>query len=98
MGPTVPILVKFKSSATSADIDTAIRGNGGQNVRSLNQIRTRVVNVPANARDRIIAALAKHPSVERASAVITLKKAGTPNDPGYAQQWALPKIAWYQAY
>ncbi|MER3406784.1 MAG: alkaline serine protease, partial [Chloroflexota bacterium] len=27
-----------------------------------------------------------------------LARAGAPNDPGYPQQWALPKIGWDQAY
>src|SRR5439155_23802296 len=41
---------------------------------------------------------AKHASVERAAPAVRLAAAGTPNDPLYAQQWALPKIAWDTAY
>ncbi|MGN6565908.1 MAG: S8 family serine peptidase, partial [Thermomicrobiales bacterium] len=97
-GPTVPILVKFKASASSADIDAAVHSAGGQRGRGLTQIHTHVINVPAAARDRVLAAYAKNPLVERASATITVGKASLPNDPGYAQQWALPQIAWNQAY
>jgi len=96
--PLVPVLIKFHSNASAADIDDAIHGNGGIVTNDLKQIRTKVVHVPANARDRILAALAKHPAVERATAPIKLSRAGTPSDPAYSQQWALPKIAWDQAY
>lgn len=97
-GPLVPIVVKFKPSASTADEDAAVRSSGGQTLRDVKQIHVRVVNVPLSARDRILAAFAKQPTVERADAAIKLSKATTPNDPGYAQQWALPKIAWDQAY
>src|SRR5205823_6347816 len=97
-GPTVPILVKFKSTASATDIGSAISSNGGQDVRAHSQINTHVINVPANAVDQIVAAYARHTAVAAAAPAIKLGKATTPNDPGYAQQWALPKIGWDQAY
>jgi VCBS repeat-containing protein len=75
-----------------------VRGAGGQTARDHSQIRTRVINVPAQARDRILAAYQANAAVERATAAITLSKATTPNDPSYAQQWALPKVGWDRAY
>src|SRR5256712_12518683 len=93
------ILVKFKGGATSAAIDAAIASLGGDSVRDLPQIRTRVIAVPASERAPIHAAkYTKHASVERAAPAVQLEVAGAPNDPGYAQQWALPKIAWDTAY
>src|SRR5438094_1164125 len=93
------ILVKFKGGATSAAIDAAIASLGGDSVRDLPQIRTRVIAVPASERASTHAAkYAKHASVERAAPAVQLEAAGAPNDPGYAQQWALPKIAWDAAY
>jgi len=97
-GPRVPLIVKFKPAASAADIDAAIKAAGGQSVRELPQIRSRVISVPEHARDQILAAYQKHNAVERAAAAVKLAKAGTPNDPGYAQQWALPRIGWDQAY
>jgi hypothetical protein len=94
----VPILVKFKASAGKADIDNAIHSSGGESGRDLSQIRTHVIYVPVNARDRILEAYKNNPSVERANGAIKLQIAGIPNDPEYAQQWALPKIAWDTAY
>src|SRR2546428_4040844 len=93
------ILVKFKGGATSAAIDAAIASLGGDSVRDLPQIRTRVIAVPASERASTHAAkYAKHASVERAAPAVQLAAAGAPNDPGYAQQWALPKISWDTAY
>ncbi|HSW95203.1 MAG TPA: S8 family serine peptidase, partial [Patescibacteria group bacterium] len=97
-GPTVSLLVKFKASATAGDIDAAVRGSGGSTARSFNQLRTRVITVPAGAADRILAAFAHLSTVEHAAAAVTMSKAGDPSDPSYAQQWALPKIQWDLAY
>lgn len=55
-GPRVPLIVKFKATASAADIDVAIKAAGGQSVRELAQIRSRVISVPENARDQILAA------------------------------------------
>ena len=95
---TVSLLVKFKASASAADINAAVHGLGGSTARSFDQLRTRVITVPAGAADRILAAFATHPLVEHAAATVRVRKAGDPSDPSYAQQWALPKIAWDQAY
>src|SRR3989442_3168416 len=94
----VPLLVKFKPGASDADTKAAVDTVGGVVTNTLKQIRTKVIYVSPEARDRILGAYQHHPSVERATAAIKLSKAGTPSDPDYAQQWALPKIAWDQAY
>jgi len=94
----VQIIVKFTPGANSAAKDGAIHGVGGVSLRDLPQIRTRVMSVPANAVDQVLAALAKNSNIERAATTITVGVAGTPDDPGYAEQWALPKIAWDQVY
>src|SRR2546428_2518698 len=93
------ILVKFKAGKASAEIDAAIASLGGESVRDLPQIRTRVIAVPASERASTHAGkYAKHVSVEQAAPAVRLAAAGVPNDPRYAQQWALPKIAWDTAY
>src|SRR5207244_12752309 len=63
--PLVPVLIKFHSNASAADIDDAIHGNGGIVTNDLKQLGNKVVHVAANSRVRILAALAKHPAVER---------------------------------
>jgi subtilisin family serine protease len=97
-GPTELILVQFKSTATQSDINTTLNAAGGQVARDLSQIHTRVIRVPSAARAAILAAYARHPSVAHADPTIKLSQASIPNDPGYGQQWALPKIGWDQVY
>ncbi len=92
------ILVKFKASASAADIHAAIQASSGKQMREFTQIRTRVIEVATAAADRIATAFAKHSAVERTTMAVVFSKAGDPNDPDYAQQWALPKISWDQAY
>jgi hypothetical protein len=94
----VRLLVKFKPGVSNADVSSAVHAAGGQISRSHPQIRTHVITVPASAKDQVLAALARNPFVERAAAAVKLTKAGSPDDPGYVQQWALSKIAWDQAY
>ena len=100
-GPTALINVKFASSATAAQIDAvekSVAGQGAQKARDLDRIRTHVLRVPQAAQSGILTALRNHPSVARADLAVRFGKASLPDDPGYAQQWALPKIAWDQAY
>ncbi|HEV8669112.1 MAG TPA: hypothetical protein VGS01_00075, partial [Candidatus Limnocylindria bacterium] len=52
----VPLLIKFRANATATEITAAVRGSGGVVSRDLGQLRTKVINVPAGARDRILAA------------------------------------------
>jgi hypothetical protein len=94
----VPILIKFKAAATAADIDDSIRTSGGDKGRMFGPIRTQEIFVSSNAKDSIIAAFSRQASVERVEAAVKRKIAGIPDDPSYAQQWALPKIAWDTAY
>src|SRR5262249_27308316 len=97
-GSTALILVKFKSSATQADIDQTAHGNGGRSVRGHNQIRTHAISVPAQARDAALNALRNNPHVERAELAVQRKLASVPNDASYSEQWALPKVGWDQAF
>src|SRR3989475_987029 len=95
---SAPLLVKFKPNTTRDEMDRATKAAGGTLVREHPQLRLRVIQAPAAARAAILAAYAKHPSVQRAEAAHRVAKAGSPNDPLYAQQWALPKISWDKAY
>src|SRR5438093_13341558 len=76
------ILVKFKAGNTSAEIDAAIASLGGDSVRDLPQIRTRVIAVPASERASTYAGkYAKHASVAQAAPAVGVKAAGATNDP-----------------
>jgi len=95
---TVEIIIKFKASATSEDMDVATRDSGGVVLRDIPQLRTRVIQVPASDGEQVLAALVQNPSVQRAAMAVRVTSAGTPNDSEYREQWALPKIAWDQVY
>src|SRR3989442_6796528 len=95
---TAPIFVKFKSSAARSEVDAAIKTKGGIHLRDHSQLRVHELRVPAAARGALVAAYAKDPSVEWAEAAHRVVQAGSPNDPLYAQQWALPKISLDKAY
>src|SRR5207247_6574651 len=71
---------------------------GGERLEALPEIGPQVISVPATERDRILAAYAAQGSVERVTPAIKLSQAGVPDDPGYAQQWALPQIGWDELY
>src|SRR5437899_2852108 len=95
---TVPIFVKFRSGTAPSEIDAAMRTTGGLAVREHPQLRLHVLRVPAVAKEAILTGYKKHPAVEWAEAAHRVTQAGSPNDPLYAQQWALPKISWDKAY
>src|SRR2546422_7926314 len=95
---TAPVFVKFKSDAGSSEVDAALKTTGGMHAREYPQLRLHELRVPKASRDALVAAYAKHPSVEWVEAAHRVVEAGSPNDPLYAQQWALPKISWDKAY
>lgn len=94
----VQLIVTFTKTASNADKAAALQGSGGTLDYDWPKINTHVINVPANAADTVMNALAKRQGVNGVSRTIKMKMAGTPNDAQYAQQWALPKIGWDQAY
>src|SRR5207245_10376565 len=100
-GPMVPVLVSFKASTSATDqanAVTGVKGFGATTARSHDQIHTIELHVPSSAVAQVVNAMSHHPSVAHAAPAIKLSKASTPNDSDYAQQWALPKISWDQAY
>src|SRR5438093_9782505 len=75
---SAPLLVKFKPNTTRDEIDRAIKVAGGTLVREHPQLRLRVIQAPAAARAAILAAYAKHPSVQRVEVAHRVAKAGSP--------------------
>ncbi|EHP83704.1 peptidase S8 and S53 subtilisin kexin sedolisin, partial [Geobacter metallireducens RCH3] len=56
-------------------------------------IRVKRIKVPAAARAKVKAALAKNPHVTFVEENYLAEQTMVPNDPSYASQWHLPKIA-----
>ena len=69
-GTKVPILVKFKAGVSSAELADATAASGGQKVRDVGRLRTRIISVPANAAERVVAALSQRAEVERAEVAV----------------------------
>src|SRR5438132_6506727 len=95
---TVPIFVKFRSGTAPSEIDAAMRTTGGLAVREHPQLRLHVLRVPAAAAEAVLPACGRQPLCRSAEAAHRVTQAGSPNDPLYAQQWALTKISWDKAY
>ena len=64
----------------------------------MHEIRTHVINVPANRGRPGPRGLRAATPPSSAPQGGLFGKASLPNDPQYAQQWALPQIGWDQAY
>lgn len=90
---TDELLVQFKAGVHKAGSDTVLRGAGAQEADDIPQLRVKRIKVPAAARDKVKAALAKNPNVTFVEENFLAEPLVTPNDPSFASQWHLPKIA-----
>ena len=94
----ITLLVKFRAGVGAERAQAAVQGVNGEPLRSMDQIRTRTIRVPAAAAAAVMAALSKTADVEQVAAAVPVVSAGEPNDPSYGSQWALPAIGWNNAY
>ncbi|HEY3208338.1 MAG TPA: S8 family serine peptidase, partial [Actinomycetota bacterium] len=72
--------------------------NGGVETSSIAALRLHVVAVPVGDVDQALQNYGSDPQVESVDRDRTRDAEGVPSDPSYPDQWALPKIAWDQAY
>jgi len=86
------VIVKFKPDALTQTKNDLVRQYNATVIGDIPQIRVRVWKVNANARDNVIEALSKNPTVEYAEKNGIAEVLFVPNDPYYSNQWALPKI------
>ena len=94
------VLAKSSPGASDAAIKTALRSAGAREIGRVPQIGVRILQVPAKAEARVIAALSRNPNFEFAEPDYVASIIVTPNDPYYAAyQWHLPKVnapaAWH---
>lgn len=88
------VLVKPIDSANEASVQNSFRALGAREVGRIPQINVRILQVPAQAEARVIAALSKNPNIEFAELDYIATANLTPNDPLYAtNQWHLPSIS-----
>ena len=87
------VLAKVAAGASETGVATALRASGAREVGRVPQIGVRILQVPAQAEQRVIAALSRNPNFEFAEPDYIANIILTPNDPYYAAyQWHLPKV------
>jgi uncharacterized repeat protein (TIGR01451 family) len=91
---TERFIVTFPAGTSTAERDAILSEAGAVQVSSVPQLRLYAAEVSAEGAD----ALRADPRVERVEADRVRAVEATPDDPGYADQWALPQIGWDQAY
>ncbi|HOP40570.1 MAG TPA: S8 family serine peptidase [Geobacteraceae bacterium] len=87
------LLVQTRAGTAKKKIDEALSGLGATTVEEIQQIRVKRIKVPAQALEKVMAALAKNPNVKFVEKNFILQAASTPNDSSYPSQWHLPKIS-----
>lgn len=86
------ILVRFKPGATP-EAKAAVHAKlGGQVIQVIPRIEVQVVRIPAGRVPEFVKAYLAEELVEFAEPDYIAIAYYVPNDPGYANQWALPKI------
>ncbi len=85
-------LVKFKPGAAPEAVAEVHRRLGGQVLQVIPQIDVQVVRVPLGRVSEMVRAYSLEKLVEFAEPDYVAVAFFTPNDPGYVNQWALPKI------
>src|SRR5205809_7484961 len=83
---------------TDVQARAIVNRHNGTSKGSIPKLNIHIVEVPVYAADAIIKNLRGDDSVLRVEENLTRKWQSTPSDPLYEQQWALPKVAWDQAY
>src|SRR4051812_9091919 len=91
---TDPEIVTFAAGTSAAEGDALLAEVGAVQVSSVPQLRMYAVTTDAAGVD----ALRADARVEHVESDRVRSAEGAPSDPAYADQWALPKIGWDQAY
>ncbi|MFL5724894.1 MAG: hypothetical protein ACJ77F_00995, partial [Chloroflexota bacterium] len=92
--PTSPFIVTFASGVSAANQAAAIAAAGATSTDTIAALRMQAVNAGPSA----VAALNADSRVARVEPDRSRAAEADPSDPGYASQWALPKIGWDQVY
>jgi subtilisin family serine protease len=87
------ILVKGTPGLSDERLARILEHQGGRSQAKIAGIGVHLVQVPAHAEERVVAALARNPHVQFAELDMLLPPVEfIPNDPRYKDQWHLPKI------
>src|SRR5439155_22143648 len=95
---TITLLVKVAKGLTDLQARDIVKRHNGTSKGSIPKLDLQIVEVPMYAADSVMRSLKGDAAVLRVEQSLTRKWQSTPSDPYYGQQWALPKVAWNQAY
>lgn len=88
------VLAKPSDKASEAAVKQSLAAAGAKEIGRIPQINVRVLQVPAKAEAKVIAALSRNPNFEFAEPDYIANVILTPNDPLYlTYQWHLPKVS-----
>src|SRR3954452_14229719 len=91
---SVSYLVTFAAGTSDADQAAALADAGAVDVDAIPQLRMHVVSLPRDTASSVADSLRALPSVKNVNLDRERVAEGTPDDPSYADQWALPKVGW----
>ncbi len=94
----VTYFVRFAPGLASSGRRNVLSSAGASEISDIPQLNLRVVKLSANNHAAKATALAHNPNVVSVERVLARSIATIPDDTEYAQQWALPKVGWDQAY
>lgn len=87
------LLVQARPGLPDAELDKILKPHGGKSIGRISGIDVHVVQLPANASEKAVAALlAKNKHLKFAELDRVVASAATANDIYYANAWHLPKI------
>jgi len=92
------ILVKFKPDVTLPEAAQIHRQLGGQVKDTIPGIGVQLVKVPKGQEKPKAKAYSSNPRVEYAEPDFIAQALGTPNDPGFANQWGMVKVQASEAW
>ncbi|HXG77022.1 MAG TPA: S8 family serine peptidase, partial [Gaiellaceae bacterium] len=97
--PTEPYLVKFAAGTSLEAQEQVLASAGARSESYIRPLRIHAVLLPGgDSLQASLDVLTGNPSVVRVEEDRTRKVGGTPNDTGYAAQWALPTIGWDEVF
>lgn len=87
------LLVQPREGLSDAEFDKILKPHGAKQVGKIDKINVRIVQLPANASEKAVAALLKNNKhIKFAERDMLVKTEGTANDPYFGSAWHLPKI------
>jgi thermitase len=86
------VLVKFKSHVSIDSINTVLERFGATRLQTLDVVDVQVWQVQEDQELAIVEQLKADPMVEYAEPNYRYYALGTPNDPGFSQQWGLTNV------